>query len=647
MSLSLYARKAFLGCALVLASGLAFGQASYETNGTEYAIAGTLAGDQVHPQAALTASGGYLVWADNITDGSGLGISAVRLDSSFSAAYAPFRVNATGAADQENPQVSLLQGGGAAFVWQGGRLGYQHIYARFLSSSGTWLSTQDLLVNAQTNKSQLNPALATLANNNVVVLYASLNQQSSNSLQDVYGQLLSPTGAKIGSEFAVNQFTAFNQRTPAVAALNNGGFIAVWISEQQRTTPVDGSNTDTIYSPTNLPSVDVYARLFNASGMPVGSEFLVNSSFNVCANPQVAVGSDGGFVITWSQKNPLMHDYGWDVCARPYSAAAVGGSVQLVNTYQYGDQYAPKISAVGTDFLIVWTSLGQDGSREGVFGHLLRGNGTLFGNEFRVNTTTVNQQKQPSVASDGSGRFLVTWTSYVGGVGSVDLFAQRYVNVAQPLLAMNAPFVNVPFRLVSNIYQPQIEVSWPVQAGLAIDHYQVYVDGSPAASVTTNVWVMNNVAVSSLHSFAVAYVTTDGRQSPLSAATSASAWSGYSWGGIPFEWVSTYYGGQANMLQWPNPEAPLVAGGPTLLQVFLSGGNPLNPTTWLQTKLVPSPQGLFLLWNPQPGLTYQVQGSADLSHWSNFGAPRFAAGYSDSLYVGGQNLAYYRVLVLR
>jgi hypothetical protein len=32
----------------------------------------------------------------------------------------------------------------------------------------------------------------------------------------------------------VNQFTNYNQRTPAVAALAGGGFVVAWVSEQER-----------------------------------------------------------------------------------------------------------------------------------------------------------------------------------------------------------------------------------------------------------------------------------------------------------------------------------------------------------------------------------------------------------------------------
>src|SRR5215471_19750106 len=44
---------------------------NYGTNGAEYAIAGNLPGDQVHPHVALGSTGGYLVWEDNNIDGDG------------------------------------------------------------------------------------------------------------------------------------------------------------------------------------------------------------------------------------------------------------------------------------------------------------------------------------------------------------------------------------------------------------------------------------------------------------------------------------------------------------------------------------------------------------------------------------------------
>ena len=124
MLLLLFARRFAIrfcwGLALVI-PGAVFAQNYYTTNGTEYAIIGSLPGDQVFPDAAVTPNGGFVVWQDNITDGSGWGVSAMRLDSTLSGTLSTFRVNAQGANDQQNPRVAMLKNSGAVFVWQGGQ----------------------------------------------------------------------------------------------------------------------------------------------------------------------------------------------------------------------------------------------------------------------------------------------------------------------------------------------------------------------------------------------------------------------------------------------------------------------------------------------------------------------------------------------
>jgi len=634
----------------------ALGQTNYYgPNGTEYAVVGSLPGDQVFPSAAISSTGGFVVWQDNYTDGDSWGISARRLDATLSGSLSPFRVNVVGAGSQQNPRVALLKNGGAVFAWQGGQLGHQHIYARFLSPTNTFLTANDLLVNTFTNTFQLNPVLTVLNNSNVVVIWTSYNQAGSNSMQDVYGQILSPTGQPVGTNFLVNQFTSFNQRTPAVAALAGGGFVVTWVSEQQRQTVV----TNSIYvssAAALLPSVDVYARLFNAAGVAAGNEFLVNADNNPCANPAVAAATDGSFLIAWTAQDLANPNNDLDVRARPFTSTGVGGTVFYVNSSLSGDQYAPRISALGLDYLIVWTSMGQDGSREGVYGQFVHNDGSLVGGEFRVNTTTIGQQMQPAVAADGVGQFLVVWTSFTGYPNTFDLFAQRYLNTSAILQPMSAPFVWVPFVVSNGVYAPQLVVSWPPLAGLSVSNYEVYVDASnaPAAFVAGNQWTMtaaNGLTTNSPHSFQLDYVMTDGRRSPLSPSASGTTWSGLNWGGIPYEWMAAFFGGYYNgkytTTYWPLPGKPLTSGGPSLAGVFLSGGNPLDSTTWLQTTLTKTAQGIFLGWNPQPGATYQVQVSTDFNAWTNVGSPRFAAGTTDSINVGGSSVGYYRVLLLR
>ena len=628
----------------------------YSKNGTEYAVVGSLPGDQVFPDAALTPAGGFVVWQDNATDGRGWGVSARRVDSTLSGTLSAFRVNQQGTNDQENPRVALLKNGGAVFVWQGGKPGYQHIFARFFTPTNTFLTSTDLVVSKFTSNFQINPAVATLNNSNVVVVWASFDQAGSNSLQDVYAKILSPAGKTISNEFLVNQFTNYNQRTPAVAALKNGGFVVGWVSEQERiVAPNLGDNTVAMLAGSLVaPSVDVFARLYASNGTPQGNEFIVNTDSDPCANPAVAAGSDGGFMVTWDARDMVSHTNSLDIYARPFTVSgsvATGGSSLRVNTYLPGDQYAPRISATGLEYLIVWTSLGQDGSREGVFGQFVHNSGVPVGGEFLVNTTTISRQLQPVVASNGAGQYLVVWAGYAGQPNSFDLFAERYLNVAALLPPMAAPFVYAPFTLGADGYQPQLQVTWPPLLGIAVSNYEVYVDGSgvPAGVTTGNIWTMtvtNGLAASSTHTFQVDYVTTSNSVSPISPPASGTTWSGGNYFGIPVEWLEQYYGD--SVANWPtNVNVPLAPGGLTLQQVFASGGSPLDPGTWLRTSLANTGQGMFLSWNTLPGLTYQVQVMSNLTAWTNLGAPRFAAGANDSIFVGGGSAGYYRVLLLR
>jgi acylphosphatase len=648
LSLS-FLRKAVIGCSLASALSLnCYGASSYAANGGEYAIAGALASEQMESSVAISPNGGFIVWQDNVTDGDGLGIRALRLDSGFSGVLSPFRVNQTGSGDQEKPAVALLNGGGAVFVWQGGSFGFQRIFVRFLSATNTWMSG-DIEVSSSAAEFQVNASVAVLKDGNVAVVWAGYNQGGSGTMQDVFCQLFSPTGAKVGSEFRVNQFPAYNQRTPSVAALSGGGFVVAWISEQQRLSTESVTPAD-LLQPDARPSVDVFARAFEKSGTAASSELMVNTNVLTCANPAIAGASDGGFVVVWSEVNTAILEQGWDIYSRKFASPASGDGVCRVNTMLYGEQFAPQVSRAGEDFLVVWNSLGQDGSFEGVYGQFLAANGSKAGDEFRVNSVTVSKQLHPTVASDGTGQFLVAWSGFVGGARTYDLFAQRYLAAGQALEPMGAPYVMAPFFVSNGAYEPRLQVTWPTQDGLAVDHYEIYLDGqgTAVASTTSNSWTMTSsqgLTANSTHSFQVRYELIDGRRSPLSAAASGTTWSGYNWGGIPFEWMTDNFG--ADVSSWPPAGRLLALDGPTVLQVYLSGGTPSNPQSWLKVKLEPTAQGLFLSWNPRPGLIYQVQKSTDLTQWLNVGGQRLATGASDSVQVTQGSGCYYRVVLMR
>jgi hypothetical protein len=388
--------------------------------------------------------------------------------------------------------------------------------------------------------------------------------------------------------------------------------------------------------------VDIFARIFSATGSPAGGEFIVNSGTNVCANPSVAADPYGGFAVTWSEKDVALIGNSWDIMARPFSGNALGGVTRRVNTRSFGDQYVPRIAAQGSDYLVTWTSLGQDGAREGVYGQFLLNDGSFSGSEFRVNTTTVSQQIHPVVVSDGAARFLTVWSSFVGGAGVFDLYAQRYVNTNQPLPAPGAPIVSV---LSSNT----LSVSWPSVSGFSVANYEVYADGAATATavVTNTYWNDTGLASASTHSYRLAYVLANGRRSPLSSETTNTTF-GESWyyDVIPDEWMRAYFG--MKYWTWPSPFLDTDGDGVSNKDEFYQGTDPQDAQSVLAVRLQPTVQGLFLNWNTQAGLMYQVWSTpVPGGGWTKVGGPRFAAGAVDSMYVGGNTAGFYRIQRLR
>lgn len=172
------------------------------------------------------------------------------------------------------------------------------------------------------------------------------------------------------------------------------------------------------------------ARLLMAfAPLPEGGEFRVNShtagsqELFAEAPHAVAADADGDFVVTWSSSG--QDGDAWGVFAQRYAAdGASRGPEFRVNQTGANNQWYPNVasSAFG-DFVIVWTSALQDGSGDGVYARRYDAEGAPLGDEFRVNTTTEDHQRHPTVAMGPAGEFVVVWSGY--GQGS-DIYAQRY-----------------------------------------------------------------------------------------------------------------------------------------------------------------------------------------------------------------------------
>ena len=272
-------------------------------------------------------------------------------------------------------------------------------------------------VNTYTTGLQYAGAVAADGMGNFVVVWESRYQDGSEF--GIFGQRYDSAGLPLGGEFQVNTYTTGFQRYPAVAADGTGEFMVVWNSTGQ-----DGSD------------VGVFGQRYDSAGLPVGGEFQVNS-YTTGAQSVGSVASDGAgsFVVVWDSAGQDGSGYG--VFGQRYDTAGLplGGEFQ-VNTYTTGNQFANTAAVAGDaagNFVVVWTSDGEDGSDLGIFGQRYDSAGLPVGGEFQVNSYTTGFQSVGSVASNGAGSFVVVWDS-AGQDGSGEgVFGQRYDSGGLPL----------------------------------------------------------------------------------------------------------------------------------------------------------------------------------------------------------------------
>ncbi|WP_416676414.1 calcium-binding protein [Egbenema bharatensis] len=274
-------------------------------------------------------------------------------------------------------------------------------------------------VNAAGSGDRNNPSIATSSFGTFATVWESLGQDGDGS--GIFGRLYRDDGRAIGSEFQVNLTTAGDQDTPSVAMDGNGNFVVIWVGDR-----------------TNR---NVYGQRFDAQGQSIGSEFRVNAALTTGSHtrPSVAITPNGSFIVTWAATQQRNNPFGADnsglgVYAQRFNRN--GGPQRnpfRVNTTTNRDQSNPVVATNRSgDFVIAWDSVQQDGSGKGVFAQRYLSNGSSVGSEFQVNTFTSRDQRNPTLAMDITGAFVVAWESDRQDGDKSGIYAQRFAPNGNP-----------------------------------------------------------------------------------------------------------------------------------------------------------------------------------------------------------------------
>ena len=263
----------------------------------------------------------------------------------------------------------------------------------------------------------------------------------------------------LGNEFVVNNTTLKHQRRPSIATDANGNFIITWAYEITKW----HQNSTTV---THL-NADIYARVYQSDGTPLGNEFRVNSSVNnSLTNPDVAMNANGKSVVIWQDFNLVTGGISTsDVYAQCFNTNGlpIGGEIKInqfiKNLTEPGSiaglpRVAPKVAMDASGgFVVTWHSLAQDNAdlhpehtrqTHGVFARRYLANCSPADDEFQVNTFTTSDQINPDVTMADNGDFVITWESRDQDASGRSIYAQRFL--------ADGSKAGVEFRVSSDLF---------------------------------------------------------------------------------------------------------------------------------------------------------------------------------------------------
>ena len=261
-------------------------------------------------------------------------------------------------------------------------------------------------VNTHTTNKQENPAIAMDGAGNFVVVWNSYRQDGSSN--GIFAQRFDPNCSPLGQEFQVNTTSGGNQKEPSVAMDTAGNFVVVW----------QGPGT------IEQDKEDIFARRFDPNGLPVGSEFQVNTNTNdKQLYPRVTMNNTGRFVIVWESVN-VPKDSQKEICSQLYDSNGLRiGTESVVNDGPSDGRYPEAAMDSQGNFAIVWM---QDKSSNSIIGRLYNADGSAKAEPFEVSTIRLSSVTQPSIAMSTEGRFVVVWDGDPEKAGLDDIQARIF-----------------------------------------------------------------------------------------------------------------------------------------------------------------------------------------------------------------------------
>ena len=324
-------------------------------------------------------------------------------------------------ADQNRVCGAMDGNGNYAFTWIDYRSGQKEIYAQFYNSDDIKIG-QNFRVNEYPLYGNNSPFISANENGDFVIVWLE-------SFQEVFAQRFTKDGQKVGNNIVVNTISGWNTSEPSVAVNSDGSFMVMWASQS-------GSG-----------NYQVYARLLDSSGNPVGQDILVTDTSlglsSIGRDRSIDIDGFGKYCLTWSS-------YSSTNFSRIYlqiinSSGQMQGSNILVSSPTDSSQnYFPDIASTDDGhFLITWEKdfdypFGDGG---GVGGRIYNPNGYFETDDFVIYNHPYSSWNPVNVAADRDSIFIVLW------LGDGGQYLQK--------IKSNGEFIGDKVKVIYNSINPE------------------------------------------------------------------------------------------------------------------------------------------------------------------------------------------------
>lgn len=293
------------------------------------------------------------------------------------------------------------------------------IKARIFNIFGNGITGTDFQVNTDTTGDQSGSKIVTLNTGGFVIAWTTASDATDGSGTAIKMQSYTFDGIKIGGEKLVNSTFADDQHRLSMAALDGGGFVIGW---QTDNSAQDGTGSA------------IKFQIFDNAGDAVGFEQLANTQGAADqVFPSVAALKNGGFVMVWSTNDSSQDSDGLAVKGQIFDKdGAKQGDEFLVNTTSDGNQQNTEVEALSDGgFIVSWTTPDSSGSPYAdLAAQEFNADGDKIGNEFLINQEQANTQNSQAIAANTTGGYTAVWTNLDGiqdGSGSA-IKSQHFEN---------------------------------------------------------------------------------------------------------------------------------------------------------------------------------------------------------------------------